>query len=218
MTQSQIPKFSLHSSASNATVTQWGVAMGLIFRPGDRVLLGPVSDGGLLLLRPHGYGGPMLGQRIGEQLFAEPGGVPASPIRWRPAGGVIAVERPLDAAAPDLLGVLGIGRWVMSEQSRRLLGTLPMAHQHGQWTVWHSRPSCASDDPSSDWVSVSRLVRMGLGRDVVQHGLVIGRTTASASVLPPRPGWVRYVLAPAAAVIASDWCGEALHAGARSAS
>jgi hypothetical protein len=116
------------------------------------------------------------------------------------------------------LGVLGIGRWVMSEQSRRLLGTPVMAHQHGQWTVWHSHPCGTSDDPSSDWVSVSRLVRMGLGRGVVQHGLVIGRTTASASVLPPRPGWVRYVLAPAAAVIASDWCGQELHAGVRSAS
>lgn len=216
MTQTQVPHFALHPSGAVASVTHWGVASGLIFRPGDRVLLGPASDGELLLLCPRGYGAMMLGYRTGEQLFAEPGGVPASPIRWYPAGGVLAVERQLDASAPDLLGILGIGSWTLSEQSRRVLSTSATAHPRGPLTMWCT--SSPLEGEVLDWVTLSRLVLLQGWRGLGQYGLVVGRTASAASVFPARPGWVRYVLAPAAAVIASDWCVEQVSAEARSAS
>lgn len=82
-------------------VTRWGEVGGFTFRAGDRVLVGDERPGGLLLLRPRGYGWPMLGRRAGGRLLAEPGGVPAAERRWRVAGGVVAVERDLERAVTD---------------------------------------------------------------------------------------------------------------------
>ena len=90
---------------TSVVVVRWGRVAGFTFRAGDRVVLGPVEDGGLLLLRPRGYGWPMLGRQVRGSLIAEPGGVPAAPRRWRVAGGVVAVERRLGR------GVTDGGRW-----------------------------------------------------------------------------------------------------------
>jgi hypothetical protein len=56
----------------------------------------------------------MLGRQRREGLFAEPGGVPASPARWQVAGRVAAVERDLERA------VAGPGRWAVSVVLRPL--------------------------------------------------------------------------------------------------
>lgn len=82
-------------------VTRWGEVGGFTFRAGDRVVVGDERPGGLLLLRPRGYGWPMLGRRAAGRLLAEPGGVPAAERRWRVAGGVVAVERDLERAVTD---------------------------------------------------------------------------------------------------------------------
>lgn len=93
---------------SSVMVVRWGRVAGFTFRAGDRVVLGPVSDGDLLLLRPRGYGWPMLGRQARGSLIAEPGGVPAAPRRWRVAGAVVAVERSLGR------GVTDGGRWFVA--------------------------------------------------------------------------------------------------------
>jgi len=93
---------------TSVIVVRWGRVAGFTFRAGDRVVLGPVEDGGLLLLRPRGYGWPMLGRQLRGSLIAEPGGVPAAPRRWRAAGGVVAVERQLGR------GVTDGGRWFVA--------------------------------------------------------------------------------------------------------
>ena len=90
---------------TSVVVVRWGRVAGFTFRAGDRVVLGPASEGELLLLRPRGYGWPMLGRQQRGALFAEPGGVPAAARRWRIGGAVIAVERRLGR------GVTDGGRW-----------------------------------------------------------------------------------------------------------
>ena len=85
----------------NTVVTRWGSVCGFTFRAGDRVVVGPEHGGGLVLLRPRGYGWPMLGRRSAGGLVAEPGGVPAAAQRWEVVGGVLAVERELERAVSD---------------------------------------------------------------------------------------------------------------------
>lgn len=113
----QIPSFREESAPADYTVSQhadtvkaftsvvvvrWGRVRGFTFRAGDRLVLSEeYGDGELLLLRPRGYGWPMLGRREGGQMKAEPGGVRAAPQRWRVAAGVIAVERALGRSVMD---------------------------------------------------------------------------------------------------------------------
>lgn len=87
---------------TSVVVVRWGRVQGFTFRAGDRLVLSEnFTDGELLLLRPRGYGWPMLGRREGGQLKAEPGGVRAAPRRWRVAAGVVAVERALGRSVMD---------------------------------------------------------------------------------------------------------------------
>lgn len=178
----QIPHFHLHPNKSVATVTHWGVADGLLFTPGDRLLLGelPHNDRddsqGLVVLRPRGFGAVMLGRRIGGHLLGEPGGVPASPLRWECVGSVIAVERPLTRAAGSLR-VLGVGSWLVS----------------------------GDEHTEQDWVSLDRHLQR-LSATTQDEGVVVGRSLLAALALPPRPGWIRYVLLPPAAdVLTGPW-------------
>ncbi len=85
----------------DVVVTRWGAVAGFTFRAGDRLVLGQEASDGLVLLRPRGYGWPMLGRRSGRGLVAEPGGVPAAPQRWQVVGGVRAVDRDLERAVAD---------------------------------------------------------------------------------------------------------------------
>lgn len=113
----QIPSFREESALGDYTVSQhagtvktftsvvvvrWGRVRGFTFRAGDRLVLSDsCTDRELLLLRPRGYGWPMLGRREGGELKAEPGGVRAAPRRWRVAAGVVAVERALARSVMD---------------------------------------------------------------------------------------------------------------------
>jgi hypothetical protein len=101
MSTLQVPAIQLDGNEL-ATITRWGTVGGFTFRSGDRLILGPVQEGTLCLLRPSGYGWPMLGRSSRGALLAEPGRVPASPRRWSPVGGVHAVERALERAVVDL--------------------------------------------------------------------------------------------------------------------
>ncbi|MEL6343849.1 MAG: hypothetical protein AAFV53_12000 [Myxococcota bacterium] len=87
-----IPQLHIHHP-NQATITRWGVVDGLVFRPGDRLLLGPVPQNHLILLQPRGWGAPMFGRLRAGQIIAEPGGVIASPLRWFVAGGLRVIER-----------------------------------------------------------------------------------------------------------------------------
>jgi hypothetical protein len=93
-----VPRLEQHP-AGDAVVTRWGEIDGFLFRPGDRLLLGEALEGGLVVLLPRGWGHPMLGRRTRKGLVAEPGGVPASEARWRVAGGLSCVERPVERVA-----------------------------------------------------------------------------------------------------------------------
>lgn len=111
---------------TSVVVIRWGRVAGFTFRAGDRLVLeeteGPApgrGDAGLLLLRPCGYGWPMLGRRVGGRLVAEPGGVPAAPSRWRIAARVRGVERRLGRSVTD--------RGVWSVQVRACGTTTPEA-------------------------------------------------------------------------------------------
>ncbi len=86
---------------SPVVVVRWGRIGGFTFRAGDRLVLEEDAGSGLLLLRPRGYGWPMLGRRAGGALLAEPGGVPAGLRRWQVAASVVGVERALDRAVVD---------------------------------------------------------------------------------------------------------------------
>jgi len=92
-------------SGGRVVVTRWGRVHGHTLRSGDRLLLGAEQEGGLVLLRPRGFGWPMLGRRAEGGLFAEPGGVPASALRWQVVGGLLGVVRELET------GVLDEGPW-----------------------------------------------------------------------------------------------------------
>lgn len=82
-------------------VTRWGRVGGFTFRVGDQIVLGPVGTSDLLVLRPSGYGFPMLGRRRSGRLLAEPGLAPASPRRWSPEASVVAVQRSPDRVVAD---------------------------------------------------------------------------------------------------------------------
>jgi hypothetical protein len=98
---------------TSVLVVRWGRVAGFTFRAGDRLVLGSAESGeGLLLLRPRGYGWPMLGRRQGGQLVAEPGGVRAAPQRWRVAAAVVGVERSLSRSVTDR------GTWWVVVQGR----------------------------------------------------------------------------------------------------
>ncbi len=100
MSTLQVPAIQLDGNEF-ATITRWGMVGGFTFRSGDRLILGAVQEGALCLLRPSGYGWPMLGRSNRGGLVAEPGRVPASPRRWSPVGGISAVERSLERAVVD---------------------------------------------------------------------------------------------------------------------
>jgi len=93
--QYQVPSLQMEPDGS-VLVAQWGEVGALLLRPGDRLLIERGEGPGLLVLLPRGYGRPMLGRRQGRGLLAEPGSVPASEQRWRVAGRVVAIERPLE--------------------------------------------------------------------------------------------------------------------------
>lgn len=94
-TTHQVPRIRMDRDGSNI-ITTWGLVGGQILRAGDRLIIGEAQHGSLLLLNPRGRGRPMLGRRTIEGLVAEPGGVPASELRWRVAGGVESIERRLE--------------------------------------------------------------------------------------------------------------------------
>ena len=93
-----IPRIELAPDGS-ARVVRWGMVLGHILRPGDRIVPGP-TDSPVVILVPRGRGRPMLACRPGRRLLALPGLVPASPERWRVAFGVQAIERDLERGAP----------------------------------------------------------------------------------------------------------------------
>jgi hypothetical protein len=102
----QVPRIKILDHG-RAVVHRWGRVGETSLRSGDRLVIGPETAGGLLLLVPRGHGRPMLGRRSGSQLIAEPGGVPASARRWRVMGSVIALEREQERS------VLDTGRWFL---------------------------------------------------------------------------------------------------------
>ena len=108
-----VPRIRLESP-TRGRVTRWGQVSGFVYRAGDSLVLAEPTSDALLLLVPRGWGNPMLGRQRREGLFAEPGGVPASPARWQVAGRVAAVERDLERA------VAGPGRWAVSVVLRPL--------------------------------------------------------------------------------------------------
>ena len=99
MSHHAVPRIELNPDHS-VVVTRWGRVGDLLLRAGDRLVLDVERQQGLLLLVASGFGRPMLGRRAGGRLLAEPGGVPASPDRWRQAAGVAAVERELERGGP----------------------------------------------------------------------------------------------------------------------
>jgi hypothetical protein len=103
----QVPRIKLLDS-SRAVVHRWGQVRHQIMRSGDRLILGQEREGALLLLVPKGHGFPMLGIRRGQQLIAEPGGVPASSRRWHVMGAVVAIERDHERSVMDS------GKWFVS--------------------------------------------------------------------------------------------------------
>lgn len=107
----QIPKLILRTP-SLASVERWGQIGRLVFRAGDRLVLGEEKPGALLLFAPLGHGRPMLGRRTGGRLVAEPGGIPASSRRWRVIGSVVAIEREFERS------ILGGGRWYTCSRIR----------------------------------------------------------------------------------------------------
>ena len=95
------------------SVERWGKVGNRIIRAGDQFVLGVETENSLLVLIPNGHGRPMLGRRIKGQIFAEPSLVPASPLRWRVMGAVIAIERDLERSVMDG------GRWFASVRMER---------------------------------------------------------------------------------------------------
>jgi len=91
----QIPRLE-QTADGRVRVARWGRIGGVLLRAADRVVLGPEMGTGLLVLVPRGYGRPMLGRRGPGGLIAEPAGVPASSLRWRVAGRILAIERDLE--------------------------------------------------------------------------------------------------------------------------
>jgi hypothetical protein len=94
----QVPKLE-RTLEGGVIVTQWGRVDGQLLRTGDRLVLGVAHADDLVLLVPRGYGRPMLGRRSKDGLIAEPTGVPASGLRWRVGGAVVAIERDLERGA-----------------------------------------------------------------------------------------------------------------------
>jgi hypothetical protein len=90
-----VPRLALDPTGG-AVVLRHGMVAGLSLLPGDRLLLGPPSSVGTILLVPRGRGRPMLGHIVGGGLVAEPGCVPCSVRRWSVAGVVTRVERRLE--------------------------------------------------------------------------------------------------------------------------
>ena len=89
-------------------VERWGKIGDFIMRAGDSFVLGSEKPDSLLLLIPVGRGRPMLGRRIEGRLMAEPSLVPASPLRWKVLGTILAVERDLERTTMEP------GRWFTS--------------------------------------------------------------------------------------------------------
>ena len=133
-------------SGGRVVVTRWGRVLGHTLRAGDRLLIGPEQEGGLLLLRPRGFGWPMLGRRAAQGLVAEPGGVPASALRWQVVGGLVGVLRDLDGA------VLDDGPWWLDVRARPAEG--------GAWRPWPGAP--ASGGPLSAGEAQAQLRAAGL--------------------------------------------------------
>ena len=175
-TQHSIPRLQLCAGEDVAHVAGWGVVDGLVLQPGDRLLLGPVTDRALAILQPRGWGEIALGRRWlepqGEQIRLEPGGMLASPVRWAAIAGVLAVERPLAS------GILGLGRWFLPHRrGQDGLGPLQLEQLLRQQRTAHP-----------------------------PGGVVVGRSVRAAEHLAPRPGWVRYVLLPLQAeLIPGPW-------------
>lgn len=107
----KVPNFDL-ADPTCPLVLEWGQAGGWLLRPGDRMITSEHALGGLVLLTPLGFGRPMLGRRVAGGLRAEPGGVPCSPLRWRVATGVVALERDLERS------VLEGQEWVVAVRLR----------------------------------------------------------------------------------------------------
>ncbi len=108
-----VPASTTDGMFNTVVVVRWGRVAGFTFRAGDRLILKHGSDhSGLLLLRPRGYGWPMLGSRRDGVLYAEPGGVRAAPQRWQISAGVVGVERALGRAVTDP------GRWQVEVVAR----------------------------------------------------------------------------------------------------
>jgi len=154
-------------------VSSWGVAGGMVLCPGDRLVLGEAIGHVLLVLKPRGRGAMMLG-RMGRrgQLLAEPGGVPASLVRWQVVGGVIAVERPIES------GLLDLKAWHLSTMQRNTLQSLPGVGVHGGLKATRLE------------LLLSQIRRL---KD--PPGLVLSRVECDDDLRPPPSGWVRYELA-----------------------
>ncbi len=103
----RIPKIA-ETADQKLIVTHWGQASTLLFRVGDRLVVNPEKNDGLLILSPKGWGNPMFGRRSQGHLLAEPSGAPASPLRWTVLGAVGAVERDLER------GGISPGRWYVA--------------------------------------------------------------------------------------------------------
>lgn len=169
-----------------AIIIRWGVVGGLIFRPGDRLILGPVDDGQLVLLKPQGRGSIMFGRVHDHKLFAEPGMALASPIRWRVLDGVQILER------------------AYATQSSTPQNSLPQICSLRTWRL----PNGTTLGP----LQLEALLHREFHRkqpqkqnpDTFSGGVVLGMTAAAARTVAPRPGWIRYVFSAPGKYALSD--------------
>lgn len=96
-----LPKLNLQ----NHTITSWGNIDGLLFRPGDRLLLGEIEHGDLVVLRCNLSQEIRFGRFYAGTILSEPEGKPLFMSRWESLGAIKAIERSL------MGGVLGERRW-----------------------------------------------------------------------------------------------------------
>jgi len=152
---------------NSVVVVRWGRVAGFTFRAGDRLVLryGERADG-LLLLRPRGYGWPMLGRMVGTRLIAEPGGVRAAPQRWRVAARVVGVERRLGRSVTDH------GRWYVAVAPRGTTTDSALS-EAGFTSGWLSAPEVdALCHRAARWMDEGRgalAVGVGLTADASQR-------------------------------------------------
>lgn len=95
--------------SSYVQVQSWGNIEGIRLLSMDRLIIHKLNElgseveyhsGELVLLRPKGYGGLILGRVYGEHILMEPFGKVISMERWSIVGAILAVERNIGEGSP----------------------------------------------------------------------------------------------------------------------